>query len=39
MKFDGLEALTAQMRQDEAEARALLAGVRPFSALDLAICF
>ena len=31
-KFDGLDALVAQMRRDEAEARALLAGVRPLSA-------
>ncbi len=38
-KFDGLEALVTQMRSDEAEARALLSGVRPFSALDLSICF
>ncbi|MBA3448663.1 MAG: bifunctional riboflavin kinase/FAD synthetase [Pseudaminobacter sp.] len=33
-KFDGLEALVAQMKNDEEEARALLAGVRPLSALD-----
>ena len=39
VKFDGLEALTAQMKEDEAEARALLSGVRPFSSLDLAVCF
>jgi riboflavin kinase / FMN adenylyltransferase len=39
MKFDGLEPLMVQMRQDEAEARALLAGVRPLSDLDLALCF
>lgn len=38
-KFDGLEALTAQMRIDEAEARALLSDVRPLSALDARICF
>ena len=30
-KFDGLDALVAQMKRDEAEARALLAGVRPLS--------
>jgi riboflavin kinase / FMN adenylyltransferase len=39
VKFDGLDALVAQMRQDEAEARALLAGVRPLSALDARIAF
>ena len=38
-KFDGLDALVAQMRRDEAEARALLAGVRPLSALDARISF
>ncbi|MDN2566257.1 bifunctional riboflavin kinase/FAD synthetase [Aquibium sp. A9E412] len=38
-KFDDLEALTAQMRIDEAEARALLSDVRPLSALDARICF
>lgn len=38
-KFDGLDALTAQMRRDEAEARALLAGVRPLSQLDMALAF
>ncbi len=38
-KFDGLDALMVQMRQDEAEARALLAGVVPLSDLDLAINF
>ena len=38
-KFDGLDALVAQMRQDEAEARALLAGVQPLSALDARIAF
>ena len=30
-KFDGLDALDDQMKRDEAEARALLAGVRPLS--------
>jgi len=39
LKFDGLDALVAQMKKDEAEARALLAGVRPLSELDAAICF
>ena len=38
-KFDGLDALVAQIRRDEAEARALLAGVRPLSALDAGIAF
>ena len=38
-KFDGLDALFAQMRRDEAEARALLSGVRPLSALDARIAF
>ena len=38
-KFDGLEALKEQMRRDEAEARALLAGVAPLSPLDRAVCF
>ncbi len=38
-KFDGLEALVAQIRRDEAEARALLSGVQPLSALDAAIAF
>jgi len=39
MKFDGLDPLVAQMRRDEEEARALLAGVRPLSALDAALAF
>jgi riboflavin kinase / FMN adenylyltransferase len=39
VKFDGLEALVAQMKRDEAEARALLAGVRPLSDLDRAMAF
>jgi riboflavin kinase / FMN adenylyltransferase len=39
LKFDGLEPLMAQMKQDEAEARALLAGVKPFSELDLKLSF
>lgn len=38
-KFDGLESLVAQMRRDEQEARAVLAGVRPLSELDAAISF
>ncbi len=39
VKFDGLDALVAQMKRDEAEARALLAGVEPLSKLDAAIGF
>jgi riboflavin kinase / FMN adenylyltransferase len=39
VKFDGLDALVAQIKRDEAEARALLAGVRPLSELDSAIAF
>ncbi|WP_287370430.1 riboflavin kinase, partial [Mesorhizobium sp.] len=39
VKFDGLDALVAQMKRDEDEARALLAGVRPLSDLDAAIAF
>ncbi|BCH26576.1 riboflavin biosynthesis protein [Mesorhizobium sp. L-8-10] len=38
-KFHGLDALVAQMKRDEAEARALLSGVRPLSALDLTVAF
>ncbi|MEP9389041.1 bifunctional riboflavin kinase/FAD synthetase [Mesorhizobium sp. KR9-304] len=38
-KFDGLEPLVAQMRRDDAEARALLSGVRPLSDLDARIAF
>ena len=33
-RFDGADALVAQMRRDEAEARAVLARARPLSALD-----
>ncbi len=39
LKFDGLEPLMIQMKQDEAEARALLSGVSPFSALDAKVSF
>ncbi len=39
VKFDGLDALVAQIKRDEAEARALLAGVGPLSQLDSAIAF
>ena len=38
-KFDGLDALVVQMKRDEAEARALLAGVRPLSELDGIVAF
>ncbi|MEZ5810018.1 MAG: bifunctional riboflavin kinase/FAD synthetase [Rhizobiaceae bacterium] len=38
-KFDGLDALTAQMRRDEAEARALLAGATPLGQLDRTLAF
>lgn len=38
-KFDSLNALVTQMKHDEAQARALLAGVRPLSALDAAVTF
>ncbi|MCF3641466.1 bifunctional riboflavin kinase/FAD synthetase [Rhizobium sp. TRM95111] len=39
LKFDGLDALVVQMKRDEEEARALLAGVRPFGVIDRAVCF
>lgn len=39
LKFDGLEPLVAQIRQDELEARARLAGVKPVSPLDATIAF
>ncbi len=39
VKFDGLDALVAQIKRDETEARALLAGVSPLSELDSAIAF
>ncbi|MFN3546589.1 MAG: bifunctional riboflavin kinase/FAD synthetase [Mesorhizobium sp.] len=39
VKFDGFDALVAQMKRDEAEARALLSGVRPLSAVDAGLCF
>ena len=38
-KFDGLDALVAQMKSDAAEARALLSGVTPLSELDARIGF
>jgi riboflavin kinase/FMN adenylyltransferase len=39
LKFDGLDPLVVQMKQDEAEARALLAGVTPLGDLDATIAF
>ncbi|WP_275789200.1 bifunctional riboflavin kinase/FAD synthetase [Pararhizobium gei] len=39
LKFDGLESLVVQMKQDDAEARALLAGVRPLGEIDRQIAF
>jgi riboflavin kinase/FMN adenylyltransferase len=39
LKFAGLEPLVEQIRKDEAEARALLSGVRPLSELDAKIAF
>jgi riboflavin kinase/FMN adenylyltransferase len=38
-RFDSVEALVQRMDRDAEEARALLAGVRPLSALDAAIAF
>ncbi|MFJ7353142.1 bifunctional riboflavin kinase/FAD synthetase [Phyllobacterium sp. NPDC097923] len=38
-KFDGLEPMMQQIRRDEEEARALLQGVKPLSALDDTINF
>jgi len=38
-KFDGLDALIGQMNRDKAEAKAMLAGVKPLSDLDLTIAF
>ena len=39
LKFDGLDPLVEQMKRDKEEAKALLSGVRPFSELDLKLCF
>lgn len=39
VKFDSLDALMVQMQQDEAEARAVLAGVQPLSELDRVLTF
>ena len=38
-KFDSLDALVVQMKRDEAEARALLAAVRPISDFDRRVSF
>ena len=38
-KFDSLDALTAQMKRDEAAARAILAGLKPLGDLDRALTF
>ncbi|RLQ87270.1 bifunctional riboflavin kinase/FAD synthetase [Notoacmeibacter ruber] len=38
-KFDGLDPLIAQMKRDEEEARAVLAGVQPLGPLDLPVSF
>lgn len=38
-KFDGLDALVAQMKRDEAEARAVLAAARPLSEFDGKVAF
>lgn len=39
VKFEGLDPLVAQMKRDDQEARALLAGVKPLSELDARIAF
>jgi riboflavin kinase/FMN adenylyltransferase len=39
MRFDGIDALVAQMDRDSAEARALLAVLRPVSPLDGSLLF
>lgn len=39
VKFDGLDALVVQMKRDEAEARALLSGIKPLTALDQDLTF
>lgn len=38
-RFDDLDALKAQMKQDEAEARSLLSGVSPLGRLDRCLAF
>ncbi|MCJ8506527.1 bifunctional riboflavin kinase/FAD synthetase [Rhizobium lemnae] len=39
LKFDGLDPLVEQMKRDEEEARALLAGVQPLGPVDRVIAF
>lgn len=39
LKFEGLDPLVEQMKRDEEEARALLAGVQPLGELDARIAF
>jgi riboflavin kinase/FMN adenylyltransferase len=39
IKFDGLDPLIVQMKRDEEEARAILAGAQPISALDRLLSF
>ncbi len=39
IKFDGLDPLIDQMKRDDAEARALLAGAKPLSELDRLLSF
>lgn len=39
LKFDGLDALVVQMKQDEAEARAVLRGVTALGEIDARLCF
>lgn len=39
LKFDGLDPLVEQIKKDEAEARALLSGVKPLSIIDSKIAF
>lgn len=39
VKFEGLDPLVAQMKRDEEEARALLSGAHPLSALDHVLSF
>lgn len=38
-KFDGLDALIVQMKKDEAQARAILANLKPLSGLDAVLTF
>lgn len=38
-KFDGLDALVVQMKNDEAEARTILMSIKPISPLDGSMCF